>query len=48
MQLREFTLINPTIEAGQVFKAIETVIPIELIHQTIAQSNRQSQRQRKR
>lgn len=47
MQLREFTLINPTIEAGQVFKAIETVIPIELIHQTIAKSGCQSQRQRK-
>lgn len=47
MQLREFTLITPTIEAGQVFKAIETAIPIELIHQVIAKSNSQSQRQRK-
>lgn len=47
MQLREFTLINPTIEAGQVFKAIESAIPIDLIHQTIAKSHCQSQRQRK-
>lgn len=47
MQLREFTLITPTIEAGQVFKAIESTIPIEVINDTVAQSNRQTQRQRK-
>lgn len=47
MQLREFTLIRPTIEAGQVFKAIESAIPIAVINDTIAQSNRQTQRQRK-
>lgn len=47
MQLREFTLISPSIEAGQVFKAIETAIPLELIHQTIAKSHCQSQRRRK-
>ncbi|MBW4541601.1 MAG: IS4 family transposase [Myxacorys chilensis ATA2-1-KO14] len=39
--------MSPTIEAGQVFKAIENAIPIELIHQMIAKSNCQSQRQRK-
>jgi hypothetical protein len=47
MQLREFTLISPTIEAGQVFKAIESAIPIEVILDVIAKSQCQSQRQRK-
>jgi hypothetical protein len=47
MQLREFTLITPTIEAGQVFKAIESAISVELINDVIVESKRQSQRQRK-
>lgn len=47
MQLREFTLITPTIEAGEVFKAIESAIPIEVIHETLAQRPRPSQRVRK-
>jgi len=47
MQLREFTLITPTIEVGQVFKAIETAIPIEVINNTIAKSDRPTQRVRK-
>jgi hypothetical protein len=38
MQLRDFTLITPTIEAGQVFKAIESAIPIAVINQTLAHS----------
>lgn len=47
MQLREFTLITPTIEAGEVFKAIESAIPLEVIHETLAQRPRPSQRVRK-
>lgn len=47
MHLREFTLISPSIEAGQVFKAIESAIPPEIIHEVIAKSKRQTQRQRK-
>jgi Insertion element 4 transposase N-terminal len=47
MQLREFTLITPTIEAGEVFKAIESAIPIEVINETLAQHPRPSQRVRK-
>jgi hypothetical protein len=31
MQLREFTFISPSIEAGQVFKAIESAIPTTAI-----------------
>jgi len=31
MQLREFTLISPTLEAKQVFKVIESAISIESI-----------------
>ena len=37
----------PTIEAGQVFKAIESAIPLEVIQDTIAKSQCQNQRQRK-
>lgn len=44
MQLREFTLITPTIEAGQVFKAIESAISIKAINDTIAQSDHQTHR----
>lgn len=47
MQLREFTLITPTIEAGQVFKAIESAISVESINDAIIESKRQTQRQRK-
>lgn len=47
MHLREFTLTTPTIEAGQVFKAIESAIPIETINEAIAKSNRPPQRHRK-
>lgn len=47
MQLREFSLITPTIEAGDVFKAIASAIPIEVINQTLAQHDRPTQRVRK-
>ncbi len=47
MQLREFTLITPTIEAGQVFQAIESAISVKSINDAITKSKRQSQRQRK-
>lgn len=40
-------MITPTIEAGQVFKAIESAISVELINDAIVESKRQSQRQRK-
>lgn len=35
MQLKEFRLISPVIKATDVFTAIETVIPLETIEQTI-------------
>ena len=47
MQLKEFSLINPIIESSEVFKAIETAIPSEMIEQAIATTNSQQQRQRK-
>ena len=47
MQLKEFSLINPIIEAADVFKAIETAIPSEMIEQAIGETNSQQQRQRK-
>jgi hypothetical protein len=47
LQLKEFSLINPIIESSEVFKAIETAIPSEMIEQAIATTNSQQQRQRK-
>jgi Insertion element 4 transposase N-terminal/Transposase DDE domain len=47
MHLREFTLISAPIEVGQIFKALETVIPKAVIEETIANSERQTQRVRK-
>lgn len=47
MQLREFSLIAPDLETGQIFKALENAIPSHLIQETIAQSARQTQRVRK-
>ncbi len=35
MQLKEFSLISPVIESTDVFKAIETAIPLKVIEQTI-------------
>ena len=47
MQLREFTFISPSIETGQVFKAMESAIPTALIDQVTAKNARRGQRQRK-
>lgn len=47
MQLREFTFISPSIETGQVFKAIESAIPTTVIDRVIAKSASRGQRQRK-
>jgi hypothetical protein len=47
LQLKEFSLINPIIGAADVFKAMETAIPVEMIEQAIGKTNSQQQRQRK-
>lgn len=47
MQIKEFSLINPLIEATDVFKAIETVIPPEVIEQTIGNTAAKEERSRK-
>lgn len=47
MQIKEFSLINPVIEATEVFKAIETVIPLETIEQTIRNTTAKEERARK-
>jgi hypothetical protein len=35
VHLKEFSLISPVIESAEVFKAIETAIPSDLIEQSI-------------
>lgn len=47
MQLFEFSLIDQVIEATDVFKAIETVIPPEVIEQTIGNTAAKEERARK-
>lgn len=47
MQFKEFSLIAPVIESTDVFKAIETVIPPEVIEQTIATTKTKQERKRK-
>ena len=47
MQLKEFHLISPVIESSHVFKAIETAIPIEVIEQTIGNTQVREERKRK-
>ena len=47
MQLREMSLISPEIEPGELFQAIETVIPSERIDQAIEATNSQEQRNRR-
>ena len=47
MQLKEFSLISPVIESAHVFQAIETVIPPEVIEQTLGQTNTVEERKRK-
>lgn len=47
MQLKEFSLIDPVIESVDVFKAIETAIPIDVIEQTISNTEVREERKRK-
>jgi hypothetical protein len=47
MQLKEFDLISPVIESVDVFLAIETVIPSEVIKETLKETNSLEERQRK-
>ncbi len=47
MQLKEFSLISPVIESSDVFRAIETAIPLEVIEQTIGHTEAQEERKRK-
>ena len=47
MQLKEFSLVSPGIELGEVLKAIETAIPAETIEQVLAQTNSWQTRKRK-
>ncbi len=47
MQLKEFSLISPVIESSHVFKAIETAIPIDVIEQTIGNTEVREERKRK-
>lgn len=46
MLLKEFPLINPKIEAGQVFQALETVIAPELITETWRETSATEERKR--
>jgi hypothetical protein len=47
MQLKKFSLISPVIESTDVFKAIETAIPLEVIEQTIGTTQAREERKRK-
>lgn len=47
MQLKEFSLISPVIESADVFQAIETVIPPDVIEQTLGNTNSVEERKRK-
>jgi hypothetical protein len=47
MQLKEFSIISPVIEAPLVFKAIETVISPTLIAQSLGKTNSVEERKRK-
>jgi len=47
MQLKKFSLISPVIESADLFRAIETAIPLEVIEQTIGHTEAQEERQRK-
>lgn len=44
MQLKEFSLISPVIESAGVFQAIETAIPIDVIEQTIGDTQAKQER----
>ncbi len=47
MQLKEFSFINPKLEASEVFQAIQTVISPQIIDQELEKSNSFEKRQRK-
>ena len=47
MPLKEFSLIAPKIEPGELLQAIESAIPTEAIDQAIAATNSQEQRHRR-
>jgi hypothetical protein len=47
VRLKEFGLISSAIEAAEVFKAIETAIPSEVIEQTISHTAARQERKRK-
>jgi hypothetical protein len=47
LQLREFSLINPQLEASLVFQAIKTVIAPEMIEKALKKTNSFESRQRK-
>lgn len=47
MQLKEFSIISPVIEAALIFKAIETVISPDLIAQSLGKTNSVEERKRK-
>ncbi len=47
MKLKEFSLISPSVEALEVFQAIQTVITPEAINQALEKSNSFEQRKRK-
>ena len=47
MPLKEFSLICPVIESADVFQAIETLIPPEVIEQALGHTNSVEQRKRK-
>lgn len=47
MQLKEFTLTSAEIEPGEVFQALETVIPAATINQAIESTQSQAERNRR-
>ena len=47
MQLKDFSLIAPTLEAELIFKAIETVISPSVIRQTLLETGSCEERSRK-
>ncbi len=47
MQLKEFSFIFPVLESTEVFKAIGTVIPPDVIAQTIGNTDSLEERKRK-
>jgi hypothetical protein len=44
MNLKDFSLVSPDIQAGEILRAIEVAIPPEAIEQAIAQTQAQERR----